>query len=99
MYDFDVRLAEVADLDEISKLIRSPGVKWFGNIRPKFRGKHTLFHSYQTYRIVALCRQSSELVAYAEFRNYPSMSALPTDCWLEWLSVRYWYPIYAIVIL
>ncbi|XP_050743585.1 cilia- and flagella-associated protein 61 isoform X2 [Drosophila biarmipes] len=89
MYEFDVRLAQVADLDEINKLIRSPGVRWFGNIRPKFRGKHTLFHSYQTYRMVALCRQSSELVAYAEVRNYPSISALPTDCWLEWLSVRY----------
>nr|XP_044251728.1 cilia- and flagella-associated protein 61 isoform X1 [Drosophila takahashii] len=89
MNDFDVRLAEVADLDGINKLIRSPGVKWFGNIRPKFRGKDTLFHSYQTYRMLATCRQSSKLVAYAEFRNYPSITALPTDCWLEWLCVRY----------
>ncbi|XP_044317967.1 uncharacterized protein LOC108043048 isoform X2 [Drosophila rhopaloa] len=89
MNEFDVRLAEVADQDGINKLIRSPGVKWFGNIRPKFRGKDSLFQAYQTYRMVALSRQSSALVAYAELRNYPSIAALPTDCWLEWLSVRY----------
>ncbi|XP_017077747.1 cilia- and flagella-associated protein 61 isoform X2 [Drosophila eugracilis] len=89
MTEFDVRLAEVADLDRINRLIRSPGAKWFGNIRPKYRGKESLFHSYQTYRILAVNRESSSLVAYAEFRNYPSIAALPSDCWLEWLSVRY----------
>ncbi|XP_052841054.1 cilia- and flagella-associated protein 61 isoform X2 [Drosophila gunungcola] len=89
MIEFDVRLAEVADLDGIYKLIRSPGVKWFGNIRPKFCGKDSLFHPYQTYRMLALCRHTSALVAYAEFRNYPSITALPTDSWLDWLTVRY----------
>ncbi|XP_032572075.1 cilia- and flagella-associated protein 61 [Drosophila sechellia] len=89
MNQFQIRLAQAGDQDGLNKLIRSPGVKWFGNIRPKFRGKDSLFHSYQTYRILALCTESSALVAYAEFRNYPSIAALPTDCWLEWLSTRY----------
>lgn len=91
MNQFQIRLAQAGDQDGLNKLIRSPGVKWFGNIRPKFRGKDSLFNSYQTYRILAFCTESSALVAYAEFRNYPSIAALPTDCWLEWLSTRYWY--------
>ncbi|XP_026836948.1 cilia- and flagella-associated protein 61 isoform X3 [Drosophila erecta] len=92
MNRFQIRLAEVADQDGLNKLFRSPGVKWFGNIRPKYRGKDFLFHSYQTYRILALCSETSALVAYAEFRNYPSIAALPMDCWLEWLSARYCLP-------
>lgn len=84
-------MAEVADLEDINKLIWSPGVRWFGNIRPKYRGKESLFHTYQTHRMLAISRSNDALVAYAEFRNYPNISALPSDCWMEWLSGRYWY--------
>ncbi|XP_017024545.1 cilia- and flagella-associated protein 61 isoform X1 [Drosophila kikkawai] len=86
---FEVLLARGEDLEEINKLIWSPGIKWFGNIRPKYRGKESLFQNYQSHRLVARVKATSDLVAYAEFRNYPGISALPSDCWMEWLSVRY----------
>ncbi|KAH8402349.1 hypothetical protein KR009_011514 [Drosophila setifemur] len=89
MNEYDVRWAKLADLKDINLLIRSPGVKWFGNIRPKFHGEDSLFCSYQTHRMLALSKVTSKLVAYAEFRNYPPVSALPSDCWLEWLNCRY----------
>ncbi|XP_041448084.1 uncharacterized protein LOC111080538 isoform X2 [Drosophila obscura] len=84
-----VRTADMDDLDAINTLIHSPTVKWFGNIRPKYAEKFKLFKCYQTYRLVVIDRQTSALLAYAEFRNYPSIDALPSDCWPEWLSVRY----------
>ncbi|KAH8327104.1 hypothetical protein KR074_002746, partial [Drosophila pseudoananassae] len=93
MSDFDVRWALISDRDSITKLIQTPGVKWFGNIRPKFHGSDSLFNCYQTHRMVAHSVETSKLVAYAEFRTYPSITALPNDCWLEWLSVRYCLPI------
>ncbi|KAH8284805.1 hypothetical protein KR054_001226, partial [Drosophila jambulina] len=86
---FEVRVAKVEDTAEINKLIWSPGMKWFGNIRPKYRGRQSLFHTYQTHRMLACNKDTSDLVAYAEFRNYPAVSALPSDCWMEWLSTKY----------
>ncbi|KAH8234415.1 hypothetical protein KR038_009519, partial [Drosophila bunnanda] len=86
---FEVFFAKVEDLEEINKLIWSPGVRWFGNIRPKYRGKKSLFQTYQTHRLLARNKTTSDLVAYAEFRNYPAVSALPSECWMEWLSIRY----------
>ncbi|KAH8389744.1 hypothetical protein KR200_000871 [Drosophila serrata] len=87
--NFEVFFAKVEDLEEINKLIWSPGVKWFGNIRPKYRGKKSLFQTYQTHRLLARNKTTSDLVAYAEFRNYPAVNALPSECWMEWLSARY----------
>ncbi|XP_001360498.2 cilia- and flagella-associated protein 61 isoform X1 [Drosophila pseudoobscura] len=87
--DYHVRTADIYDLDAIDTLIHSPTVKWFGNIRPKYVEKAKLFKCYQTYRMVVLHRETSSMIAYAEFRNYPAIDALPSDCWLEWLSVRY----------
>ncbi|EDV37603.1 uncharacterized protein Dana_GF13533 [Drosophila ananassae] len=92
MSDFAVRWALLSDQDSITALIRSPGSKWFGNIRQKFLGKDSVFHNYQTHRMVAQSVKTSKLVAYAEFRTYPAISAMPNDCWLEWLSVRYCLP-------
>ncbi|KAH8253481.1 hypothetical protein KR032_005678, partial [Drosophila birchii] len=86
---FEVVFAKVEDLEDINKLIWSPGVKWFGNIRPKYRGKKSLFQTYQTHRLLARNKATSDLVAYAEFRNYPAVNALPSECWMEWLSIRY----------
>ncbi|SPP72843.1 cilia- and flagella-associated protein 61 [Drosophila guanche] len=87
--DYLVRTADLDDLDAINTLIHSPTVKWFGNIRPKYAEKTKLFKCYQTYRMVVIHRPTAARIAYAEFRNYPSIDALPSDCWPEWLSVRY----------
>ncbi|KAH8407517.1 hypothetical protein KR222_004808, partial [Zaprionus bogoriensis] len=84
-----VRRATKNDLGAISVLFNSASFKWFGNIRPKFNAIKTIFTNYQTHRLLVIDANSNDLLAYAEFRNYPAISALPSDSWLEWLYKRY----------
>jgi len=89
--EYKVRRATIDDLQDIASLTYVKKAKWFGNKRPKYGAKDALFRTYQTHRLVVETNQdNSDLVAYAEFRNYPAIGPLPSDCWLEWLHHRYW---------
>ncbi|KAM8711239.1 hypothetical protein ACLKA7_000387 [Drosophila subpalustris] len=88
--DYKVRRATYDDLDEIASLTHVQNAKWFGNKRAKFGPKDNFFKSYQTHRLVVETNQPNDnLVAYAEFRNYPAIGPLLSDSWLEWLHGRY----------
>lgn len=86
-----VRNATKDDLPAITAIIYDSDFKWFGNKRPKYTANRTLFTIYQTHRLVLLDPNASDkMIAYAEFRNYPNISAMASDSWLEWLQTRYW---------
>lgn len=86
-----VRNAFKDDLKAITAIIYDANFQWFGNKRPKYSANRTLFTTYQTHRLVVIDPNvNDELIAYAEFRNYPNIPAMPSEGWLEWLYTRYW---------